>query len=155
MAEVFDSWSAYEYPMLVAIARRAELSTADMMLPSDNILDEVASSPGDRYKFERAIVRLSDEAFIKTMPLAFGDSYPRAIMGITGQGLRAVGAWPNPSSVVDALLQRLDEQANAIALSQPENSTRLKEVVTFFATAGREVLVNVISGVATNAAGLP
>jgi hypothetical protein len=155
MSEVFDSWSAHEYPMLVAIAKRAELATADMTLPSDNLLDELAGGDDDRYKFARAIVRLDAEGFIETAPLSFGDQYPPTVTGITGQGLRAVGAWPNPSSVVDAVLQRLEEQANAIAISQPEKSTRLKEVVSFFTTAGREVLVNVISGVASKAAGLP
>jgi hypothetical protein len=155
MNEVFDSWSAYEYPTLVAIARRAENAREYMQVPSDNLLEELTASSDDRYKFERGLVRLEKHGYIRASEDLWGKPYPRQITGITERGLRAVGAWPNPSSVVDAVLQRLEEQANAIAVSQPEKSTRLKEVVRFFTTAGRDVLVNVISGVASKAAGLP
>jgi hypothetical protein len=157
MDSVVDSWSAYEYPVLVAIAKRAELATADMMLPSDNVLDEVVTSAqaDQRYKFERALTRLDENGYIRAVPLAFGQNYPSSILGITERGLRTVGAWPSPDNVVTALLQRLEEQANAMATSKPEESKRLKEVVGFFAGAGREVLVNVITGVFKQATGLP
>ena len=56
--------------MLVAIARRAEQSIAFMSLPSDNILDEVATSADVRYKFERAIVRLASSAEGRNVVLA-------------------------------------------------------------------------------------
>jgi len=141
--------------MLVAIARRAEQSIAFMQLPTDNILDEVAPSADDRYKFERALVRLEKGRYIECFQGSWGKPYPQAVMSISERGLRAAGAWPNPSSVVDAVLQRLEEQANAIAISQPEKSSKLKEAVVFFATAGREVLANVLSSVASKAAGLP
>ena len=36
-----------------------------------------------------------------------------------------------------------------------DRGARLKEVVSFLATGAREVLVNVVSGVAKQAAGLP
>ena len=62
---------------------------------------------------------------------------------------------PSPDSVVDTLLGRLEEQANNMAVSQPEKSKRLKEVVGFFAGAGREVLVNVISSGIKQMTGLP
>ncbi|HEY8737808.1 MAG TPA: hypothetical protein VIO62_12285 [Candidatus Dormibacteraeota bacterium] len=155
MTEVFDSWSAYDYPVLVAIARRAEQSIAYMDVMTDNILDEVSTSPDDRYKFERAIVRLDKNGYIEALSVAWGQPYPMRVLGITERGLRAAGAWPNPENVVKAILERLEQRANELAISAPEKSAGLKNAVGFLAGAGREVLVNVVTGVVSRLAGLP
>jgi hypothetical protein len=153
---VIDSWSAYEYPLLVAIAKRAEQSDGYMQLLSDEILEEVVQPDAeDRYKFERALVRLGQTGYIKVINVMWGKPYPMHLTGITERGLRAVGAWPSPDSVVDTLLRRLEEQANNMAVSQPEKSKKLKEVVGFLAGAGREVLVNVVTGGIKQMTGLP
>ena len=112
MDSVFDSWSAFEYPLLVAIAKRAEQSDAYMQVMSDNVLEEVVTSDkaDERYKFERALVRLSQNDYINAQHPMWGKPYPMRITGITERGLRAVGAWPSPDSVVDALLQQLEER---------------------------------------------
>jgi|ERR1700694_26048 len=157
LSEVVDDWSLYEYPILVAIAKRAEQSNEFLQVTSDNILDEVVTSAmaDKRYKYERALVRLTKHGYIESLSGSWGKPYPMAIHGITERGLRAVGVWPSPDSVVDTLLQRLEEQANNIAISQPEKSKKLKEVVGFLAGAGREVLVNVVTGGIKQLTGLP
>ena len=154
--EVVDSWSRYEYPLLVTIAKRAEQSHEFLQVTSDNLLDEVVTSEmaDQRYKFERALLRLTKYGYIESLSGSWGKPYPMAIHGITERGLRAVGVWPSPDSVVDSLLQRLEEQADNIAVSQPDKSKRLKETVGFLATGAREIFVNVVSDVAVKAAGL-
>jgi len=157
LSEVVDDWSLYEYPMLVAIAMRAEQSHEFLQVTSDTVLDEVVTSAmaDKRYKYERALVRLTKHGYIESLSGSWGKPYPMAIHGITERGLRAAGVWPSPDSVVDTLLGRLEEQANNMAVSQPEKSKRLQEVVGFFAGAGREVLVNVISSGIKQMTGLP
>lgn len=152
-----DDWSNYELPVLQAIARRAEQSHEFLQVTSDNILDEIVTSDmaDQRYKFERALVRLTKFGYIDSLSGSWGKPYPMAIHGITERGLRAVGVWPSPDSIVDTLLQQLEKQANDIAVSQPEKSKKLKEVVGFLAGAGREVLVNVITGEIKQMTGLP
>jgi len=154
--QVRDSWSHYDYPVLKAIARRAEDSDAYMQFMSDNLLDEMVSPDrvDERFKFERALVRLTKGGYIESLSPMWGKPYPMHVTGITERGLRAVGAWPSPDSVVDDLLGRLEEQANKIEVSQPEKSKRLKEVVGFLATGAREVFVSVVGDVAVKAAGL-
>jgi hypothetical protein len=157
LSEVVDDWSNYEYPLLVAIAKRAEQSQEFMSVSSDNILDEVVTSDmaDQRYKFERALVRLTKYGYVESLSGSWGKPYPMAIHGITERGLRAVGVWPSPDSVVDSLLHQLEKEANDIAVSQPEKSKKLQEVVGFLATGAREVVVSVVTGVAKQWAGLP
>jgi len=154
---VVDSWSICEYPLLVAIAKRAEQSDAYLQILSDDLLEEVVPPDklDERYKFERALVRLGQTGYIEVIDVLWGKPYPMHISGVTERGLRAVGAWPSPDSVVDNLLQELEKKANDIAVSQPEKSKKLKEVVGFLAGAGREVLVNVVSGGIKQLTGLP
>lgn len=151
-----DSWSKYEYPMLSAIARRAAASTAGFSVRSDEILDEVVrpDQANERFHFERGLVWLEEGGYITGMTGSWGRPYPQAIMGITPEGRRAIGLWPNKNTVADDLLSRLEERANNIAGSQPEKAKRLKETVSFLATGARDVLVSVVSDVAVKAAGL-
>src|SRR6202022_2217895 len=98
---VVDSWSICEYPLLVAIAKRAEQSDAYLQILSDDLLEEVVPPDklDERYKFERALVRLGQTGYIEVIDVLWGKPYPMHISGVTERGLRAVGAWPSPDSV--------------------------------------------------------
>ena len=156
-SKVVDDWTTYASPMLAAIVNRAENANAYLQLLSDDVLNEVVTSANadERYKYERALVRLAESGYIEVINVLWGKPYPMHITGVTERGLRAVGAWPSPDSVVDALLDQLEKQANDIAVSQPEKSKRLTDAVGFLATGARDVLVGVVTGIAKQAAGLP
>lgn len=151
-----DTWSRYEYPILSAIARRSAREAANWSVRSDEILEEIvpADQPGERLHYERALVWLEEGGYIVGMTGSWGKPYPQAIMGITAEGRRAVGMWPNAETVADALLTRLSEEADRVAASNPEKGGRLKDAAVFLGSGARDIVVGVIGDVLAKTLGV-
>lgn len=66
------------------------------------------------------------------------------VRGVTGDGRRAVGAWPDPERVVDELVNALKQAAK----DEPDNDKRanLIKASTFVGGAARDVVTGVLTG---------
>lgn len=139
MTEVndMDTWTTRDFPVLRAIVKLAdENENGRAQLP-----DIVERTGLDKETVKRALRALENE----NPPLfkAVGTMQDRfmTIMGVSGEARRKVGAWPTPEVLAD----RIVEAMNTAAEQTNDDDKRgwLRNVATWFSTAGRDILVDV------------
>jgi hypothetical protein len=132
MPEIQDTWSTRALPFLTSAVARfeayGEANSAeiaiDTRIAEHRVLLDTAK-------------RLQDEGFLEFYFEGGGNFY---VTGVTERGLRTVGAWPTPESLVDRLLAALAErEANA---ATEEERGRIRKTIDALASVGREVLTN-------------
>lgn len=83
--------------------------------------------------------------------MAAQEPYPVLVWGVTEQGRRMAGAWPDPQQLTERLLDGL---ASAIAVEPDEDKrTRLQRAFETLRSVSREVLVQVATNALTGAMG--
>ncbi|OLT35038.1 hypothetical protein BJF84_15970 [Rhodococcus sp. CUA-806] len=91
---------------------------------------------------QRAIRALDSETPPFLIDVSFDMGGGWDVRGVTGKARRAVGAWPTPDTVADALLARLQEIVDDED-AQPETRDRARAGLKGLASMGRDVLVSV------------
>ena len=131
-----QTWANRDLPVLTALVEYIDVgeqlngaTTAEITGLS---VDEV----------ERAIRALDSEdpPFLIDVSFDMGGGWD--VRGVTGKARRAVGAWPTPDTVADALLARLQEIVDDED-AQPETRERARAGLKGLASMGRDVLVGV------------
>jgi len=85
---------------------------------------------------------LERDGYLSDVSYAWGGA---AMIGqITGKGLRAVGLWPTPDSIVDRLLASIDEEI--AAAPDGDSRGRLTRARQALGDISREVLIRVAAG---------
>jgi hypothetical protein len=83
---------------------------------------------------------------------SMGDPGGWAVRGVTSAARRAVGQWPSPEGVVDALAEAFGSAAEQEP--DPEKKGRLRQLGTFLSGTGRDVATEVVSKVILRSAGM-
>ena len=149
-----DSWGPHELPVLIAIAKWDEETTATNALDLHSLTERLGRPPEATARVAKAVGRLTDAGYVTAQSFtSFGDPYPDfMIRGLTPLGLQAVGAWPRESDdLVEVLLRAIDAQADALQESQPEEASRMRQVGKFMASTGLDVAKSIAIAVATRA----
>lgn len=148
MAE--STWAERERPVLEAVYAAEELGGDAFALTAaaKNALPEL-----DEGAAILTIRRLGDAGFLRIKATgAWGSQNVRVMVeGTTSAGLLAVGAWPSPASVVEAVIAAIEDQAEAEP--EPERRGRLRKVASAISEAGREIVIEVGAAVVAKQVG--
>ncbi|MBD8585967.1 hypothetical protein IFT90_15535 [Frigoribacterium sp. CFBP 8766] len=134
-----DVWAARDYPVLMAVAK---------MLEEQDVLQsqEIATSSGQSQReVVLALTNLGHRHLVVKDASGFNerDNY---VVGIRPEGLEAVGQWPSSDVAADRLIAALDALVDTSPIDSPKQN-RLVAIRDGFATAGRDVLVDVAAAV--------
>lgn len=137
---VEPTWSNRELPVLQVIVDAMEEHPT-----SEATLQEITRRSGfSQEDVQKAMTRLSVAIppFFEGVPLE-ELPYPISVTSVTERALRETEAWPNPESIVEALIGALTAEAEA----EPdlEKRTRWRAAVDALSGFGREVAVGVVS----------
>ena len=126
-----DTWRNRDYPVLYAIAPKVDESGSlvDMEFPALGI-DESDVHPALRALEEGGYIRMK-----------WADDHGW-VLGLTGDGRRAVGMWPSPESVTDEIVASLDERI--ASATDPEERTRWQKIRDAIGGATRDLAVEVL-----------
>ena len=145
---VDETWETVELPILES-TRQAEVDGEDQF---NN--DDLATATG----FERPLID-------RTL-LALTEAFPPYITGVSAaseelcyllgirlleRGRRAVRQWPNEDAA-EQFLELVEKRANET--EDPEERSRLRQLLSTAGSISRETLAEVIAAVVTNAAGI-
>ncbi|MDZ5662362.1 hypothetical protein SFC79_11355 [Nocardioides sp. S-58] len=142
-----DTWQSRELPVLVAAAQILDLG--ERVTPH-----ELA----DAVDLDLDLVEAACEALVPTYltagrsPARMGGPGQLILIGLTDQGRRATGLWPDGDTAVEQLLDAL-RQAESLT-SDPDDQTALRKAGGQLASVSRGVLAEVIAAVVTRQAGL-
>lgn len=149
-----DSWSRWEFPVLLALARWEQANKTSEMIRRDQVVDLVHAAPDDAWKVGRALRRLEAEGLVENVQGGDGTPWPMWVMGLTNGGLRRAGAWPSASSFQADLVERLTKAADRIAEAEPVKAGRLRQAAEILGDKAIDVVAKVIAEMAAKAAGL-
>jgi len=143
-----ETWQWRELPILqAAVAWFDELGAGTMQF------EDVAAATGlALVDVHRGVQRLSlaDPSYIFGSETAEA-RYPLDLIGVQERALVAVGAWPDAESLADRIIRAMGKAAEAEP--DQERSSRIRQTATFFATAGRDLLVEVAGSAISKGAG--
>lgn len=148
-----DTWSRWEYPTLVAIARWEQGNPTKGTLQRQQVVELVGPDPDEAWKVGRALDRLMKARLIDGQNLLDGTPWPSYVSGLTTAGLRVAGAWPTPASLQSELIARLITSAERIEADQPVKAGKLREVAEVLGGVASDVFAKVIAEVLAKAAG--
>lgn len=145
-----DTWHSRELPVLIAAARVVD--TGEHVTP-----DELAEV--DDLDLGADAIEMACEALVPTYldagraPRRGGETRGMLVItGVTDDGRRATGLWPDGDTAVAQLLSAL-RQAEDLT-DDPDDQTALRKAGGQLATVSRSVLAEVIAAVITRQAGL-
>lgn len=81
-----------------------------------------------------------------------GDPGAWIVRRVTGAARRAVGQWPTPEGLVDALAEAFENAAGEEP--DPETKGRFRQIGAFLGSTGRDVATEVVSKVILRSAGM-
>lgn len=148
-----DTWSRWEYPTLIAIARWEQANPTKSFLSREQVVERVGGEGEDAWKVGRALDRLAKAGLIEIMDVMDGSPWPAMVSGLTTAGLRRVGAWPTPAALQADLVERLLKAAERIQLDEPQKASRVREVAEVLGGVASDVFAKVIAEVLAKAAG--
>jgi hypothetical protein len=144
ISTVKDTWFSRDLPVLEAAASLIEEGGRTRA-------NDIAEHTGmDVEDVARAVRALRGE-YVELMETGGNPGY-WPVLRLTSAGLRAVGQWPSPESVVDALAEAFGQAAEREPDS--EKKGRLRQVGSFLSSAGREVATEVVSKVILRSTGM-
>jgi len=132
-----STWDARDFRVLEAIVQIAEDTGRDSVRAAQ-IADRTGLSDENVQAALRALS--SEEPPFFTAQSAFGGTVLRA-SNPTGHARRAVGAWPTADSLADQFIAKLESAADGE--TDAGKKSKLKSLVEFLATGGRDLLVDV------------
>jgi hypothetical protein len=144
---VESTWPNRDLPVLSAIVEIAE-RTSQGITPA-MLVAETGLSRSDVDRALRALAT-EREPFFEYSDDDTGDVV--AVANPTGQARRTVGQWPTPASLASEIIEALSKAADREP--DPEQKSKLRAVVDFFAGVGRGVLTEVTTKAITTGAGL-
>jgi|GEM_PF-1996352 len=137
-----DLWTTIDYPVLLEAARLQ--STNGRPVTSA----ELAEGTGlDVTVVVRAIGRLA-QRYVEVRSVSSLAATDYLVTGVTADGLEAAGQWPSPEVAADRILAALDAAIDDTTEGSPKQG-RLKAARDAVASIGRDLLVQVASGVIT------
>ena len=148
-----DTWSRWEYPTLIAIARWEQGNPTKSFLSRDQVVERVGASADDAWKVGRSLDRLSKAGLVEILDVMDGSPWPAMVSGLTTAGLRRVGAWPTPAALQADLIDRLLKAAERIEADQPAKASRVREVAEVLGGVASDVFAKVIAEVLSKATG--
>lgn len=134
-----DTWYARDFLILREVARRIE---AGESLQTSDIAETLGIDPRVAGK---AGSRLKEDGFVKG-----GEAMGRGVIrfiDVTARGRREVGQWPSPDTAADRLMAALEQAIDRAP--EGEQKTRLQKIRDGFLGAGRDLIVDIASGVIT------
>jgi hypothetical protein len=145
-----STWEHRDLPVLNAIVELYDETSAPVMA------DALARATGlDRRDVSRALLALADEQPRLFAPIDGSALNSREIFAATeptGYARRTVGAWPTAESLADRIVAALNEAAEAEA--DEGKRRRLRELAAGLGGFGRDLLVEVTSGVIVKSTGI-
>jgi hypothetical protein len=145
LAMVRDTWVSRELPVL-----DAAVSLLDEGIDFPEATDIAERSGLDVKDVARALLALRGE-YVDLLQ-SMGDPGGWAVREVTSAARRAVGQWPSPEGVVDALAEAFGSAAEQEPDS--EKKGRLRQVGSFLSGTGRDVATEVVSKVILRSAGM-
>jgi hypothetical protein len=142
---VRDTWFSRELPVL-----DAAVSLLDEGIDFPEATDIAERSGLDVKDVARALLALKGE-YVDLLQ-SMGDPGGWAVSEVTSAARRAVGQWPSPEGVVDALAEAFGSAAEQEPDS--EKKSRLRQVGSFLSGTGRDVATEVVSKVILRSAGM-
>lgn len=132
-----STWDVRDFRVLEAIVQIAEGTGTDSVTAA-----QIASHTDLDDKTVQAALRAlsSEDPPFFTPQGTWGSGILRA-SNPTGHARRAVGAWPTAESLSDQLIAKLESAANDEA--DDGKKSKLKQLAEFFATGGRDLLVEI------------
>lgn len=142
-ARVGETWSAREFPTLVALyewfvahPERGDVRIHELMA----VVDPVQA---DNHGWGRALDHLERAGYVEA--LRIDHPYPIAILRLTERGLRAVGAWPTESNPVQVLVHVLNLEAKAADETDPGKASRLRKAAASLGSVAGDMTTDVIA----------
>ncbi|MFG2001705.1 hypothetical protein ACGFNU_21395 [Spirillospora sp. NPDC048911] len=140
---MMDTWGSRDEPILRAIVELAD-EGAPHIMPGQL----VERTGMDATSVARALNALAREEppffqFEDVAELGADGTNILFVHGPTGHARRAVGAWPTPEKLADRIVEGLLREADAT--EDEEQAGRLRRTASWFGSAGRDILVNVIA----------
>ncbi len=148
-----DTWSRWEYPTLLAIARWEQANPTKGFLSRDQVIERVGVEAEDAWKVGRSLDRLAEAGLIQILDVMDGSPWPAMVSGLTPAGLRRVGAWPTPATLQADFIDRLVKAADRIEADQPAKASKVREVAEVLGGVASDVFTKVIAEVLSKAAG--
>ena len=141
-----DTWASRELPVLDAVVRLLEVEPEVLMA-------EIAAETGlEPDAVERALLALEGPYVSRiAKPWGFPPTDWR-VSAVTADARRAVGQWPSPEGLVDALAEAFGSAAEQEPDS--EKKGRLRQFGTLLSGTGRDVATEVISKVILRSTGM-
>ena len=127
MKPIPDVWTETDFPVLLEVARRAVAPTwtGRVVRPSE-VADALGRSD-EATTVTAAVLRLIDGGYLVGDVLRTQSLPPDAmIKGLTPAGLRAAGAWPSEERGAAVVIAALEELADRLAPTAPEDASRIR-----------------------------
>jgi len=137
-----DLWSARDYPVLVAVARRLREAPRPLMS------HELAEVTGLHHQEVVGALTNLGHRHLDVRDASSEGVRDNYVVGIMPAGLEAVGQWPSPDAAADRLVAALNAMIDATADGSPKQS-RLKAARDGLLAAGRDVIVDVAGAAIT------
>jgi DNA-binding MarR family transcriptional regulator len=143
-----DTWTSRDLPVLEAIVRL--LDQGAYMVTVRELAGDTGLDPAS---IDRAITALEGQYVVEYEQFATaGDPNSWRVRQVTAEARRAVGQWPSPEGLVDALAEAFGSAAEQEPDS--EKKSRLRQVGSFLSGTGRDVATEVVSKVILRSAGM-
>lgn len=140
-----DTWVSRDLPVLDATV---SLVDEGILLPEAT---DIAERSGLKMAdVGRALIALNGEYL--DLQLSGGDPSAWYVRKLTSGARRAVGQWPSPEGVVDALAEAFENAAEREPDQEKKNW--LRQVGAFVGTTGRDVATEVVSKVILRSTGM-
>lgn len=137
-----STWQSREVPVLTA--------TVGLFEEAGNIgvvrVSDIAQRSGlDADDVFTSLMAMKDIYVELHLVMAGGDPNPQMVSAVSAEARRLVGQWPTPEALTDQILEGLSSAANAE--TDPVRKSKLQALADGATAVGKEVLVNVITGV--------
>jgi hypothetical protein len=142
---VKDTWFSRDLPVL-----DATVALLDEGVDSPEVRDIAQRSGLEITDTARALEALNGEYV--ALQMMMGDPAGWFVRKVTSAARRAVGQWPTPEGLVDALAEAFGNAAE----QEPDadRQSRLRQVGAFLSSTGRGVATEVVSQVILRSAGM-
>lgn len=146
---ITDRWSARDFPVLLALARRSEEHGPDDV--DLRAVATVAKLPLDQV--ERSFDLLEKSQYLEAVwgPMMLSGDRQLHAVDLTERGRRAVGIWPSATGA-DALIDALRSAEEAT--QDPEERSAIRRAWSALGSVSRDVLVDVTAAVIARQSGM-
>lgn len=142
-----DTWFSRDLPVLDATVRLLDEGN-----PGVSVADIAKATGLDVWAVDRALDALEGPYVVEYNRMMGGNPEPSFVAKVSAAARQAVGQWPTPEGLVDALAEAFGKAAE----HEPdaEKKSRLRQVGAFLGSTGRGVATEVVSQVILRSAGM-